>query len=309
MLIHSLPALPANDPAFNDWFRARWGKENCILWGRTRQADFGPLVHNLSVRAAWGGAERCHIDGRTVAVDDDSFLILNQGQTYSTSIRSEQPVESLAICFGPGLVEQVRNDALASIEQALSRKGNVGTRGYRFFEHLHPHDQWVSPVLRYIRAHLARGHVDEAWHEEQLIFLLARMQIHRRELLERVNALSLRRVSTRREVFRRIGLATDFLHTHYAQEIDLDRLANIAHLSKYHFLRLFTLVHRLTPRAYLQRKRTAVAARLLESTRKTVAEVAASVGFAEESTLLRQMRRWMQLTPYQVRNQSQLSVA
>jgi len=68
-------------------------------------------------------------------------------------------------------------------------------------------------------------------------------------------------------------------------------------------------VHRLTPRAYLQRKRIAVAVRLLESTRKSVAEIATSVGFAEESTLLRQMRRWMQLTPYQVRNQSQLSVA
>ena len=50
-----------------------------------------------------------------------------------------------------------------------------------------------------------------------------------------------------------------------------------------------------------ERKRISVAIRLLESTRMTMSEVAASVGFAEESTLVRQMRRWTQLTPRQVR--------
>lgn len=57
----------------------------------------------------------------------------------------------------------------------------------------------------------------------------------------------------------------------------------------------------LTPRTYLQRKRISVAIRLLESTRMTMSEAAASVGFAEELTLVRQMRRWTQMTPRQVR--------
>ena len=68
-----------------------------------------------------------------------------------------------------------------------------------------------------------------------------------------------------------------------------------------YFLRLFSLVHGMTPRTYLQRKRISVAVRLLESTRMTMSEIAASVGFAEESTLVRQMRRWTQMTPRQVR--------
>ncbi len=91
------------------------------------------------------------------------------------------------------------------------------------------------------------------------------------------------------------------MHTHYAQDVDLATLAKMAYLSKYHFLRLFTLVHGMTPRTYLQRKRIGVAIRLLESTRMTMSQVSASVGFAEESTLVRQMRRWTQMTPRQVR--------
>ena len=81
-------------------------------------------------------------------------------------------------------------------------------------------------------------------------------------------------------------------------------LARIAYLSKYHFLRLFTLVHGMTPRTYLQRKRIGMARRLLEGTDMTVTEVASSVGFADQTTLQRHMRRWMMQTPLQIRAQA-----
>jgi AraC family transcriptional regulator len=290
MLLRSLPDLAQSNAEFQSWFQSKWGRENCIVWGRT-----------LSIRAAWGGVEHCYLNGRTLAIDDDNFLILNHGQIYSTSIRALQPVESLAICFKPELAEQIYSEASASIEQALVRGDVSAERSPDFMENLHPHENSVSPVLRFIRTHISRGVVDEAWYDEQLVFLLARMQCHHQRLLETVDSIALIRPSTRREVYRRISLATDFMHTHYAQDIDLSTLAKMGYLSKYHFLRLFSLVHGMTPRTYLQRKRISVAVRLLESTRMTMSEIAASVGFAEESTLVRQMRRWTQMTPRQVR--------
>lgn len=301
MLLRSLPDLAQSNAEFQSWFQSKWGRENCIIWGRTRHAEFGPCTHTLSIRAAWGGVEHCHVNGRTLAVDDDSFLILNHGQIFSTSIRALQPVESLAICFKPELAEQIYSEASASIEEALVRGDAPVERSPDFMENLHPHESTVSPVLRFIRTHISRGVVDEAWYDEQLLFLLARMQCHHQRLLEQVDRIALIRPSTRREVYRRISLATDFMHAHYAQDIDLSTLAKMGYLSKYHFLRLFSLVHGMTPRTYLQRKRISVAIRLLESTRMTTSEVAASVGFAEESTLVRQMRRWTQMTPRQVR--------
>lgn len=264
---------------------ARWGRENCILWGRVRQADFGPCTHTLSIRAAWGGVEQCHVDGRTIGVDDDNFLILNHGRIYSTSIRSAHPVESLAICFSPRLVEQIHFEGYSS----------------QFLEHLRPHDAAVSPVLHSIREALAAGCTDDAWYDEQLIILLARMRAHQEQLLHRVDGLALIRAATRRDVYRRIARATDLLHSDYANGVDLTALAVSANMSKYHFLRLFKLVHGLTPHTYLQRKRIGVAVRLLESTRLTVREVAVNVGFADDSTLVRQMRRWTRRTPGQVR--------
>jgi AraC family transcriptional regulator len=278
MLLRLSAELSAQDAA-------RWGQENCILWGRARHSDVGPCTHTLSIRAAWGGVEHCHVDGRTIGVDDDNFLILNHGRIYSTSIRSAQPVESLAICFSPRLVEGIHCDGGSS----------------QFLEHLRPHDTTVSPVLDSIRQALAAGHDDASWYDEQLTVLLARMREHREQLLGCIDRLELIRAATRREVYRRIARATDLLHSAYANGVDLTELAQSANMSKYHFLRLFKLVHGLTPHTYLQRKRIAVAVRLLESTSITVREVAVKVGFADDSTLVRQMRRWTCRTPGQVR--------
>ncbi len=302
MLLRSLPDLSSSgDAEFAQAFHAKWGRENCIVWGRARHAEFGPYTHALSIRAAWGGAQYCQVNGRTLAVDDDNFLILNHGRVYATSIRSTLPVESFAICFRPGLVERIYGAMAVSVERALEQGETGPEQSAEFMENLQPHDQCITPVLRYIKSHLLNGLDEEPWYEEQLIFLLERMHQHHQRALERIGSLHLVRAATRREIFRRVSLATDFLHTNYSESWDLSKLARVAYLSKYHFLRLFTLVHGVTPFAYLQRKRLSVARRLLESTELPVGEVATHVGFATRSALLRQIRRSTGLSPLQVR--------
>ena len=301
MLLRTLPDRASADVEFRHWFNSKWGRENCIIWGRSRRAQFGPCAHGLSIRTVWGGQERLEFDGRTVAVDDDSFLILNNGRVCATHIESTRPVESFAIYFGPGLVERAYGAMTLSIDNALAQGDAVIERSAEFMESLQPHDKHVSPVLRFIRIHLLRGVDDEAWYEEQLQFLLERMLGHRESVLQRIDALQVTRATTRGEIYRRIGLATDFLHSNYMQPMDLDSLGRAACLSKYHFLRLFTLVHGITPHQYLQRKRTNAALRLLRTTRLNIDEVASCVGFSQRNTLLRQLRRRTGQSPGQFR--------
>jgi AraC family transcriptional regulator len=301
MLLRTLPDFASAPPELRPWFNSRWGRENCIIWGRAKRARFGPCAHGLSIRAAWGGEERCHFDGRTVAVDDDTFLILNNGRVCTTHIESAHSVESFAIYFGPALVEQAYGAMTLSIEKALERGDTTVERSAEFLESLQPHDKLVSPVLRFIRLHVLRGVDDETWYDEQLQFLLERMLEHRDGLFRRIDSLQLIRATTRREIHRRVSLATDYLHSNYREQIDLTALGKAACLSKYHFLRLFTLVHGITPHQYLLRKRTKVALRLLQTTPLDVSEIASSVGFVQRHALLRQMRRWTGLSPREIR--------
>lgn len=74
--------------------------------------------------------------------------------------------------------------------------------------------------------------------------------------------------------------ARDHADRHYAEPLDLDRLAAVAGLSKYHFLRLFKATYGLTPGDYVTQRRIERAQDLLRATNLTVTEVCHAVGFS-----------------------------
>jgi AraC-like DNA-binding protein len=179
-----------------------------------------------------------------------------------------------------------------SEEEALGRGSAASSRSVEFSENLRPHDNLVSPVLRYIVHHVDRGFESDLWYEEQFIYLLERLLRSQHNAIEAARKLPAVRRSTRHELLRRIGWGTDYIQSYYARELTVDDLARAAHLSKYHFVRLFAAVHRITPYAFVQRKRASVAQRLLETTKLPHHEIAARVGFENRSTMFRQLVRW-----------------
>jgi AraC-like DNA-binding protein len=74
--------------------------------------------------------------------------------------------------------------------------------------------------------------------------------------------------------------ARDHIDAHFADELDLDRLARVARVSKYHFARSFEAVYRETPIRYLTRRRIERAQDLLRSANLTITEICMLVGFS-----------------------------
>jgi AraC family transcriptional regulator len=293
-LIHSMPnvADTPENAAFRRFFYSKWGKENCLISARAKTAIYPQFRQRLSIKCAWGGSERYHIDGRTVAVDDDTYLVLNDGRQYASTLASSRPIHTFSIFFRPGMAEETLGDMLTPCDRLLERGPEPARRSVEFAEYLRPHDQTVTPVLRFIAHHVDRSLGDELWYEEQLSFLLERMLQAHRSSIDAMDALQAARRGTRREVFKRIAWSTDFIHTYFHQPLTIEQLAGSAHLSKYHYIRLFRLVHGVTPYQYLQRKRATAAGRLLETTELGHEEISVRVGFDHRSTLFRQLRRW-----------------
>ncbi len=281
-----------DNAAYREAFYRRWGVENCIVCGTGRAAEYTPWRQRLSIKLARGGRERYFIDGRSIAVDDDSFLILNDNRVYGSRFDSNSELESFAIFFRPGMAEEILGAVQTSVERALDDGNAAMLRPVEFTESLQPHDSTVSPVLRYIQYGVRSGVDDGNWYEEQFQFLLARMLAHQHRVTQQLELLPALKSATRREVGRRLALAVDLVHDSYEDDIGLADMARAACLSKFHFLRLFTELYGLTPHAYLQRKRALAAARLMEEGGITVTAVATQVGFNSRATLARQLRRW-----------------
>jgi AraC family transcriptional regulator len=200
-------------------------------------------------------------------------------------------VHSFAIFFRPGFAEETLGSLRQPAERVLDAGGESPATATEFAEHLHPHDRLVSPLLRYISSQVDAGVEDEMWYEEQFSFLMERMLRAQREEVAAVDLLGMVRATTRREIRRRIGWSTDFIHTYYMRPLAMADLAKAAALSRFHFIRLFGAIHGETPFAYLQRKRATVAARLLHSTGLSKEQVARRVGFESRSTMFRHLRR------------------
>jgi AraC-like DNA-binding protein len=74
--------------------------------------------------------------------------------------------------------------------------------------------------------------------------------------------------------------ARDHVDLCYATELDLDGLARVAGVSKYHFVRCFEAAYGETPIRYLTRRRIERAQDLLRHANLTVTEICTAVGFA-----------------------------
>ena len=72
--------------------------------------------------------------------------------------------------------------------------------------------------------------------------------------------------------------ARDHIDRHYSQALDLDQLAAVAGVSKFHFARCFEATYGETPIRYLTRRRVERAQDLLRAANLTVTEVCMLVG-------------------------------
>jgi len=92
----------------------------------------------------------------------------------------------------------------------------------------------------------------------------------------------------REQTNRSLLRARDAMDRDYALELDIPKLAAIAHVSQAHFIRAFKATFGETPHRYLQRRRVERAMYLLRTTDTSVTDVCMEVGFSSLGTFSRQ---------------------
>jgi AraC-like DNA-binding protein len=114
------------------------------------------------------------------------------------------------------------------------------------------------------------------------------------ERLKELYARQQVRTGRLRRVFEHIG-------GHFAEPISLPQMAAMAGLSRQRFNRVFKNAAGMTLFEYLAHVRLTYAARLLRETDRSIAEIASSLGFADQSHFDRRFRRHFGRTPREFR--------
>ena len=122
-------------------------------------------------------------------------------------------------------------------------------------------------------------------------------------LLRRYSSLSSTRNLSERGLFQaHLRLACDFIDDFLASDVQLSDLAALTGLSPAVFAKQFKRSTGLPPHRYLIQRRVERAKALLKDRRLSVAEVAQTVGFFDQSHLVRHFKGWVGVTPKDYRN-------
>lgn len=211
-----------------------------------------------------------------------SAHLIRAGERPRAVVRG--PVKSLRICLPGTLVDNLA----ASLE--------VGVQ----------HVELIDPACSIDPAieRIAREIVSEMKAEQALSQLRVDMlgQDLAIQLLRRWSTVG----GTRRieREFARGGLApwqerrtVEYLRSTLAEDVTLDRLAEIANLSSFHFARMFRLSTGLPPFAYQRRLRCERARELLVETDLPITEIAAQVGYDTPQAFARMFRGEAGMSP------------
>lgn len=255
----------------------------------------------LSIKSFSNGRALYDTGKGLYAVDESSYLILNDGQPYSITIESESLTESFCIFFRAGFAEQVYYSLGSEQDKLLDNPEPPDTVRIGFFDKTYPHDAIVSPALLSLKSSAAERKEEAGWLEEKLHELMQMLLRVREGSHNEAATLNAVRASTREELYRRLARASDYISACFDQPLTLKEIADVACLSPNHLLRSFRQVFRQTPHQFLTTKRLEHARKMLGDSNLSVTDICFSVGFESLGSFSRLFRRHTGFSPNEYR--------
>lgn len=254
------------------------------------------IFSNISGEAYYGA------DNERKRVGDDTYFISNERQLYSIDISSR--VETFNIHFSTSMLGGMLSVIERGDEWLLDDPDRQSDKPCNFYNRRYWKDAFFRNTTALLKERHSLGILDSLQTEEILARLLQHMLFQHKGIVDSVKTLKITKAATRMELYSRLSLAVDYIHEQYAWAISLDELAAVACMSKFHFLRTFKQVFRLTPYQYITSIRLDKARLLLTSTHFSVAEISLLVGYEDSSTFCRAFKGKVGYWPLEYRLQT-----
>jgi AraC-like DNA-binding protein len=251
------------------------GCGHAIVAGRARRYEVSRFTGPLSLKSVVSGTAVWTTERGRFEVNSGEVLAVGDGEEYSLEIDALHPVETFCLFFDRQFARQAWTAAVSSDRDLLD---GIEAGPLPPFEPRQGRE--VAAMMAAARRLLGDG----AAIEPLLVSLASAICERSARLSGRVAKIPAARKSTRQELHRRVGLATEHIHANLDRPLSLAGIGRAACLSPFHLHRLFRTVHGETPHRYATRLRLARAAALLRSSDEGVTSIAWRCGFESVSS-------------------------
>ena len=269
-------------------------------------AIYRPQVKGLfSIFCNLSGESLCKVNHHTFRIRPGQYFVSNQEQEYTLTIEAPEPTETFNIHLGEQLATEVLDGLVRPAHKIIEQGGrSASIDKVEFLNKLYPQDPNFQQIIREIYQCHKAGLADALYMEEQYFRLMICLLQAHYQVMKEVEKLPSIRTATKVELYKRLSYALDYLHSQEGGNLNLEEMAGVACLSKFHFLRLFKLAFKLSPYQYQQKIRLDKAMSLLRNTRIPVQEVAHMLGFENANSFSRLFYQRLKVYPSQFREAS-----
>jgi AraC-like DNA-binding protein len=272
-------------------------KKNVIIHASANDVAYGEHWGPLSVKCTIRGTEHYECSNRFYSVDEDHYLIFNDGQYYSSYIYSKTETESFTVNFSSNFRQCVLDGLSEDFE-------TNETKNFEFIEKLYKQNDLITPLLTQLYKATLIKNLDAHLITELYFSLLEKLLLQQIKLRTEIKKINAVKYSTQIELYKRLNYAKDFIQSCYMNEIDLATLASVACMNKAYFLRTFKKYLGVTPYQYIIAQRLKAAKRMLETTSASITEICFAVGYTDIASFCKLFKKSFCVTPeqYQLNN-------
>ena len=271
---------------------------------RTRQLNSGKHFSRWTIRAVLDGYQLYHKQQSEHLLQANNYLLIGEGESYSSEIESELEVEALIVAFQPTFIGKGILSYSQSPTYLLDYPDETLKDPPDFWTSLYPRTLAINQLFYQLRDGIVKQEKSPLFYEETFFDLLTQITRNHFENEQKQLLIPARKKAVREELLRRLSIAKDFIDTQLSEKITLEEISHVSCLSPFHFLRLFRKVYQMTPFQYLSQERIKYAQYLLRHSSQSIQAIGQTVGFEDQGAFARSFKRYSQLTPGGYRGQS-----
>lgn len=229
------------------------------------------------------GSGYLQVDDQSVPIDKNDMIIVNSNVEHTEISSETRPLEY--IVMGVDGLEAISSDDA----------GNVDGNGYSVIHFQTDGDQ----LLFYLRCLLAEIEGKQPGYNTVCQDLLEVVLM----LLMRRSQFTVTFVPTVHKSSKECAVVRRYIESHFKENLTLDELAALAHVSKYYLSHAFSREYGTSPINYLLSCRIQESIYLLSETRMSLSQISSTLGFSSPSYFSQSFRRIQGMSPMEYRKQ------
>lgn len=302
MILHGLPTLTNNEPR-NGILQAI-ERQNVLFHSRNDAAHYCPIHESpFGLTVSLEGTCSLRINRKMQHVRQGQFFVVNRGTQFGIETGNYSCKEALMLFFKREQLIHIADTHRIPPNQLIDDPVGKEIEDEFFTERMYAQEGCASHLFDLLKQMDDQNRIYKENSLDVIVYdvleYLMRLNSH---TAQEINSLKNSKAVTRKELYKRLHSARDFMEASYAENITLEDIAQVACINPYYFLRLFKELFRQTPHSYLTSVRMNHACRLLSSTNMQVTEICQAVGFVSIHSFCHLFKRRYGMPPSNFRN-------